>query len=323
MPLPATPWLRGPDAGALYLKGMSLGAQVAAQRQRAQQSADELSLRSTLAAQQTAQHMAALDQRNHELDVESQLKREALEMETVKEQQRLAIQDDYRKAQMELSKQRIAQAQAQQQFRVDQAARSFAARQKFTQRTQEGGEDPVSVALSMAGELNLPGGSIAALSNASKPQVPPDLQIQRRGDEAFYLNGRTWVHIPRVKAPNPDALSQKDRAELSQLNAERKQQEAALNSWAMRSALAAPPLESIVDPDQRQNVKTRLDQARQIQGNLDRIKRRQAELIQRTPVEDETAGEEDLLGDTGETGEETATHTYDPATGRIVPITTE
>lgn len=316
--LPPTPWLQAPDAGALYLKGMSLGAERRGQELRTQLGYATLAQRSQEAALQAQAASEALAQRERLAKMQSEVDRERIQSQAMMAQQRLAISDAYRNAQLGLAQQRIFNSQQANQMRFQQAARSFAARQRMAERIKAG-EDPRRVALELSGDLQMPGGSISALAGSLKPAIPPQLTVTEVGGEKFYMGhpSRGYVHIQKVRPLPVDTLSAKDRAELQQLNTEKKRLYAKLAGGGVSRAMEMN-LDDIPDEVQRNNVKALQAQGRKYQSDLVKAQSRIDYLLKRADENANNYGQGTAPQGGGE-----ANFQYDPKTGEFKPISSE
>lgn len=113
VPLPATPWIQGPDRATNFARGAELGlaaARINAARQEAQQ-------RLAFAHQQA--------------DQEAQLKQEMLHKQMLMEQQKLAIQEQYHNQQISLGRDKVKAYQAKMAADATNAATKFAAMQRI------------------------------------------------------------------------------------------------------------------------------------------------------------------------------------------------
>ena len=107
-PLPATPWLQGPDVGRQFLGGAQIGVE-----------------------------QARIGQEQQRLQIQAQ----QAEQQRMQEEQRLAIAHQYQQQQIGLQQQQLKQAQQLNQVKIQQAGRMAQARMQFNAAVS-GGMNP-------------------------------------------------------------------------------------------------------------------------------------------------------------------------------------
>lgn len=128
--LPPTPWLRAPDPGATYLKGLAIGNQ---QRNEAAQ----IGLAQQRIAQQAAESSAQLQQRSQIAQMEMEMRQKEHERQSLMEQQKMEIDKQYHQMQMSLGQEKIKEAHALNQEKIKKTADVAAAKMSY-QKAIEG-----------------------------------------------------------------------------------------------------------------------------------------------------------------------------------------
>ena len=208
MPLPATPWLNPPDYGGMYLGGLRTGAEVGMNQARLAASAQEASAR--LAASM-AQHQQQLAQSQMIAEMETAAKMKIADQNARMEQQRIAVDNEYKNIMIGLQRQEIENKAKVDQMRLTEFADRSAAINRITDRVKNGGEDFGTVALQ---EGAAAGWTPQQMGPVIKDQavLPDDIWKEadpNTGAPGHFYNPKSGaVHVPSAPKLDPYTASQ-------------------------------------------------------------------------------------------------------------------
>lgn len=188
--LPPTPWIQGIDVPGTYLRGAQLGATISSERNRLAAAAQEQSARLAIAQQQ-------IQQQQEEAELRAKTQMDIAEKQMMAQQQRAAIESQYKQIQLGLAGQRLAETQKMNELKILGEARKSAAMMRIQQRINNN-EDPMKVwqeeGLTATGTLNW----LPATIRAQQASVPKNLEIKEQEGEKFYRSSPTerYQHVP-------------------------------------------------------------------------------------------------------------------------------
>jgi len=162
------PWLtRTPDLGANFTRGLQIGANIAQERNRLAQQAEQAAMSAAIRAQE-------------------------IEQDSIRKQQELLMEKAYKDAMVGLRKRELDTSEATFQMKAQQAARRFASQQTFQRRVQAG-EDPAQVLLEMGPALGESLTGAAQLYKATRPmgEMPAPAVEEYAGQKFLKIPERT------------------------------------------------------------------------------------------------------------------------------------
>lgn len=210
MPFEIPPWIKTPNTGEQYARGMALGVQIAQQTQR-------------IRAQQEA---AAMD---------AAIKMQQIERQSEMERQRVAIADAYNQQRLDLERQQVEQAGAVNQMKTAQIAMQFAAQKEWQRRVIMNREDPATVAMELFPMLGLGAGDwgAAARSKAGGPTAGPVQAFPVIGPDGqpvegtFATMGPSGMNVRNVPGYRPEGMSPGEKSSIASILQKRKEELAA------------------------------------------------------------------------------------------------
>lgn len=138
-------------------------------------------------ANQIQQNMARLQQQAWQTEIETELKDRQLQQQALMDQQRNAIDREYRRGMIGMQSQRLQSAQSQLDFKIRQAQEQQGFRRQFQQRIA-GGEDPTKTFMELAPSMGM---NQATLANIYKPQratIPGSIQyVDEKGMKGMLI----------------------------------------------------------------------------------------------------------------------------------------
>lgn len=291
MAYPIPPWI--PDsaqqAGPLYAQGLQVGAGLAEANARLQQQA----------ALATMEAAAKQEQSQREMEMEKQ---------------RMEISRQYQQIESGLKQRELDQQQQQISLKVNEAARQFAAQQRY-QQLIDSGSDPAKALLEVGPDLGISMTGAAQLYKETMPQPNMPPTVENYGGHEFLKvpepYGRFQYH-PLNKAADPEARNIR-MAQLHEMERMRDKLESGLQNDPGAS-FAAQPENEVTQPFAKLARKAYLDKQKKIE-QLD---------AQIQAMYDRAAtGETSTATATAPTTSEPKTKRFrfDPSSGQIVPAT--
>lgn len=242
---------------------------------------EESNVRQALEAARMAQvaqeARARLEENARQFDTEAELQKRRIEQSARLEMHRAEISKAYHDAQLGIARDRLDETRKINEEKAISAARQALAKNRLDEMIR-GGQDPVRSALSLSGDLAMPGASIASLAKAAQPQIPPTLNTQTKDGETYYQSGsRGWVHVPRIRDIPEGTLTQKEREQLRTARKDLDMATKDLESWRTRIDLETDP-SSIRDEKLRKIAEQRraeaqrvVDRAKSARETIDRL----------------------------------------------------
>lgn len=258
-----TPWIKSYNNPELYLGGYGRGAEVGMAAAR------------LAAAQQEAQARLAAAQAESERD--AQIKMQLQQQNAAVEQQKIAIENQYRQTQIGLARQEAEESAKMNQWKISQAANEASSRMRLRQAI-EGGEDPIKATMRLGPEAGLPMGAMANLASQKKEmEIPENVKTwtDDKGEE-FYWTGSRIVHVPKLREESEGQMSQRDRSQISSIKLDEKAIQSKLDRWDVAKALSMDI--STLPPKERPRMEALKREALDLQNQLEALKEQRKKL---------------------------------------------
>lgn len=253
------PWLQPANTVGALSAGGSAGAAAAHIAASRDEETNRLAYESNALNQRTKIEAAHLDQAAQMQQMEMQMRKEILDQNRLRDQQRLQISDAYHQAQLGLARGRLEEQQAVADAKAKDAAMRFDMEQKFGAAVAGGAS-----VMDAYKQFPVPSGVVNAFTRAKTAGMPGDKNVIREGKYPIVSINPVTGESKEVYTPKtPAGISAADKEDLKDLRKERDDIAKKLND----------PIVQLVGKPKPEDVAKDQQRLYQINKRIDEIKR--------------------------------------------------